>query len=222
MPAKRRTSTTARRASAAAREIPNFFDRLEWRCAGPYRGGRVGAVAGDPRERNTFYFGSTGGGVWKTMDGGVYWENTTDRFFKRASVGALAVAQADPNVIYVGMGESCIRGNVSHGDGVYRSTDAGKTWTHLGLSDTRHIAKVRVDPRDPNLVYAAALGHAHGPNEQRGIFRSKNGGTSWEHVLFRSQDAGANDLSIDPHNPRVLYASFWEARRGPSSLTSGG
>src|SRR5438132_8145590 len=195
---------------------------LEYRLVGPFRGGRVGAVAGDPSDLRIFYFGSTGGGVWKTTDGGVYWQNVSDGFFQRASVGARALAAADPNVLYAGMGESCIRGNVSHGDGVYRSTDGGKTWSHLGLADTRHISKIRVHPRDPNLLYVAALGHAHGPNDERGIYRSKDGGHSWEHVLFRSQDAGANDLSMDPHNPRVLYASFWEARRSPWSLSSGG
>ncbi|MBV9577569.1 MAG: glycosyl hydrolase [Chloroflexi bacterium] len=200
----------------------DMLHSLEYRMVGPYRGGRVGAVAGDPFESQVFYFGSTGGGVWKTYDGGIFWQNVSDGFFKRASVGAIAVARADPNVLYVGMGESCLRGNVSHGDGVYRSTDAGKTWTHLGLVETRHISKVRVHPSDPNLIYVAALGHAHGPNQQRGIYRSRDGGANWEHVLFRSPDAGANDLSMDPLNPRVLYASFWETRRGPSSLTSGG
>ena len=195
---------------------------LEYRLVGPFRGGRVGAVAGDPSDPRIFYFGSTGGGVWKTTDGGVYWQNVSDGFFQRASVGALALAAADPNVLYAGMGESCIRGNVSHGDGVYRSTDGGKTWSHIGLTDSRHISRIRVHPRDPNLVYVAALGHAHGPNAERGIYRSKDGGQTWEHVLFRSQDAGANDLSMDPHNPRVLYASFWEARRSPWGLTSGG
>ena len=200
----------------------DLLSGLEWRLLGPFRGGRVGAVAGDPHAPLVFYFGSTGGGVWKTTDGGAYWENVSDRFFQRASVGALAVAQADPNVVYAGMGESCIRGNVSHGDGVYRSTDAGRTWSHLGLQDTRHIAKVRVHPTNPDLVYVAALGHAHGPNQERGVFRSKDGGQSWEQVLFRGQDAGASDLSMDPHNPRVLYASFWETRRTPWSLTSGG
>ena len=199
-----------------------LLNNVEFRLVGPFRGGRVGAVTGDPSDARVFYFGSTGGGVWKTTDGGVYWQNVSDGFFQRASVGAIACAPADPNVLYVGMGESCIRGNVSHGDGVYRSTDGGKTWSHLGLSDTRHIAKVRVHPRDPNLVYVAALGHAHGPNAERGIFRSRDGGNTWEHVLFRSQDAGASDLSMDPHNPRVLYASFWEARRLPWGLTSGG
>ena len=200
----------------------DMLHTLEYRLVGPYRGGRVGAVAGDPFDAQVFYFGSTGGGVWKTNDGGIYWQNVSDGFFQRASVGAIALASADPNVLYVGMGESCIRGNVSHGDGVYRSTDAGKSWTHLSLRDTRHISKVRVHPSDPNLVYVAALGHAHGPNAERGVFRSRDGGATWEHVLFRGADAGANDLSMDPFNPRVLYASFWEARRGPSSLTSGG
>ncbi|TMG37902.1 MAG: glycosyl hydrolase [Chloroflexi bacterium] len=225
MPAKRRSTTSRRRSlrsDGATRQPANFFDRLEWRCAGPYRGGRVGAVAGDPRERNTFYFGSTGGGVWKTLDGGVYWENTSDRFFKRASVGAIAVAQADPNVVYVGMGESCIRGNVSHGDGMYRSTDAGKSWTHLGLERTRNIAKVRVHPEDPDTAYVAALGHAHGPNAERGVYRTRDGGKTWKRVLYRSERAGASDLSIDPNNPRIMYASFWEAIRRPWELVSGG
>lgn len=199
-----------------------MLQNLEYRLVGPFRGGRVGAVAGDPANPQVFYFGSTGGGVWKTFDGGIYWQNVSDAFFQRASVGAIAVSTSDPNVIYVGMGESCIRGNVSHGDGVYRSTDAGKTWTHLGLVDTRHIAKIRVHPRDANLVYVAALGHAHGPNPERGVFRSRDGGRTWERVLYRNQDAGASDLSMDPNNPRVLYASFWEARRTPYSLVSGG
>ena len=221
MPAKRR-SNSARRSSGAPREITNFFDKLEWRCAGPYRGGRVGAVAADPKDRNTFYFGSTGGGVWKSMDGGEYWENTSDRFFKRASVGGIAVSLSDPNVIYVGMGESCIRGNVSHGDGVYRSTDAGQTWTHLGLEKTRNIGKVRIHPEDPDTAYVAALGHAHGPNAERGVFRTRDGGKTWKRVLYRDENAGASDLSIDPNNPRIIYAAFWQAIRRPWELVSGG
>jgi len=222
MPARRRTTTSRRRSSGAQKEIPSFFDRLEWRNAGPYRGGRVSAVVGDPNDRNTFYFGSTGGGIWKTQDGGQYWENTTDGFSKRASVGGIGISQSDPNVIYVGMGESCIRGNVSHGDGVYRSTDAGKTWTHLGLDDTRNIGRVRVHPSDPDTAYVAALGHAHGRNTERGVFRSRDGGRTWKKVLYRSDAAGAVDLSIDPNNPRILYASFWEAIRRPWELVSGG
>ncbi|HMO55956.1 MAG TPA: glycosyl hydrolase [Roseiflexaceae bacterium] len=204
------------------RHDTNPLKQLEWRCIGPFRGGRVVAVAGDPSQQAVFYFGSTGGGVWKTTDAGQYWVNVSDGFFKRASVGAIAVAAADPNVIYVGMGEATIRGNVSHGDGVYRSTDAGRTWRHLGLAATRNISKVRVHPTDPNLVLVAALGHAHGSNAERGIFRSIDGGASWDHVLFRSEEAGASDLSIDPTNPRILYAGFWQTRRGPYEMISGG
>ncbi len=201
---------------------PALMSALEWRCIGPYRGGRVVAVAGDPARDQVFYFGSTGGGVWKTTDGGTIWENVSDGYFKRASVGALAVAPSDPNVIYAGMGESTIRGNVSHGDGVYRSTDAGKTWVHCGLAETRNIGKVRVHPQNADLVYVAALGHAHGANSERGVYRSRDGGKTWERVLFRSEKAGAIDLAIDPNNPRILYATLWEARRGPYELVSGG
>ncbi len=201
---------------------PALLRSLEWRLIGPYRGGRVVAVAGDPIHPQVFYFGSTGGGVWKTTDGGRYWENISDGFFKRASVGAIAVAESDPNVIYVGMGETTIRGNVSHGDGLYKSTDAGKTWTHLGLTETRNIAKVRIHPQNPDLVYVAALGHAHGPNAERGVYRSRDGGQTWEQVLFRSEKAGAIDLAMDPNNPRILYAAFWEAIRRPHELVSGG
>src|SRR5438309_1720227 len=192
--------------SRAARPTDLGLDALEWRCIGPWRGGRVGAVAGDPRDPQTFYFGSTGGGVWKTTDAGLYWENVSDGHFRRSSVGALAVSASDANVVYAGMGESCIRGNVSHGDGVYRSTDSGKSWQHVGLDETRHIAKVRVHPSDPDLVYVAALGHAHGPNPQRGVFRSRDGGRTWQKALYRGPKAGASDLSLDPNNPRILYA----------------
>src|SRR5438270_267380 len=171
---------------------------LEYRNIGPHRGGRVVAVAGHPRDPMTFYFGACAGGVWKTTDGGTFWENVSDGFFKTASVGALAVAESDPNVIYAGMGETTIRGNVSHGDGVYRSTDAGQTWTNVGLAETRHIGKIRIHPRDPDRVYVAALGHAWGPNEERGIYRSKDGGATWERVLFRDEGTGACDLVMDP------------------------
>jgi photosystem II stability/assembly factor-like uncharacterized protein len=204
---------------ATGREL---LGQLEFRSIGPTRGGRVVAVAGDPNKPAVFYFGSTGGGVWKTTDAGQYWENVSDGSFRRASVGALAVAHSDPNVIYAGMGESTIRGNVSHGDGVYKSTDAGKSWTHLGLEQTRNIGKVRVHPRDPDLVYVAAFGHAHGPNAERGLYRSKDGGRTWDNILFVSERAGVNDLSLDPANPRVLFAGSWEAERGPYYLNSGG
>ncbi len=201
---------------------PALLKSLEWRSIGPFRGGRVVAVAGDPSDAQVFYFGSTGGGVWKTSDGGLYWENVSDGFFKRASVGSIAVSASDANVIYVGMGESCIRGNVSHGDGVYKSTDRGKTWMHLGLENTRHIGKVHIHPHNPDLVYVAALGHAHGSNPERGVYRSQDGGKNWEQILFRSDKAGAIDLAMDPNNPRILYASFWETWRLPYTLISGG
>jgi photosystem II stability/assembly factor-like uncharacterized protein len=199
-----------------------LLQTVEWRLIGPHRGGRVVAVAGDPHEPMTFYFGACAGGVWKTTDGGTYWEPVSDGFFRTAAVGALAVSDSDPNVIYVGMGEACIRGDVSHGDGVYRSTDAGRTWQHLGLADTRFIGRVRVHPTNPDLVYVAALGHAFGPNRTRGVFRSKDGGRSWEQVLFRDEDTGAVDLSLDQTNPRVLFAALWQVRRTPWSLISGG
>ncbi len=199
-----------------------MLNSLEWRLIGPFRGGRVVAVAGDPVHTQVFYFGSTGGGIWKTSDGGIIWENVSDGFFKRASVGALAVSTADPNVIYAGMGETTIRGNVSHGDGVYKSADGGKTWIHLGLADTRNIAKVRIHPQNPDLVYVVALGHAHGPNPERGVYRSRDGGKTWEQILFRSAKAGAIDLAMDPNNPRILYAAIWEAQRKPYTLISGG
>jgi len=195
---------------------------LRWRSVGPFRGGRVVAVAGDPERSQVFYFGSTGGGVWKTDDAGWTWRNISDGFLKTASVGALAVSPSDPNVIYVGMGESCIRGNVAHGDGVYRSSDGGKTWQIVGLADSRHIARIRIHPRDHDLVYVAALGHVFGPNHERGVFRSADGGKTWHRVLFRSEQAGGCDLSMDVTNPRILYAAIWEAYRTPWSLSSGG
>jgi photosystem II stability/assembly factor-like uncharacterized protein len=200
----------------------SLLGSLRWRLIGPHRGGRVSAVAGDPADRQTFYFGACAGGVWKTTDGGLYWQNVSDGFFKTSAVGALTVADADPNVVFAGMGESNIRGNVSHGDGVYRSTDAGTTWTHCGLDQTRFIAEIRVHPKDADLVYVAALGNVFGVNEQRGIFRSRDGGRSWEHVLFRSDRTGAIDLAMDMTNPRVLYAAFWDVKREPWALTSGG
>ncbi|RIK44178.1 MAG: glycosyl hydrolase [Chloroflexi bacterium] len=195
---------------------------LKFRSIGPTRGGRVVAVTGHPTDLGTFYFGSTGGGVWKTDDAGLFWRNVSDGYFKRASVGAIALSPSDPNVLYVGMGETTIRGNVSHGDGVYKSTDGGKTWTHLGLEKTRGIGKVRIHPNNPDLVYVAAFGHAHGPNPERGLYRSTDGGKTWDLRLFRSERAGANDISLDPNNPRILFVGFWEAERGPHYMSSGG
>ncbi|MBI3681886.1 MAG: glycosyl hydrolase [Acidobacteria bacterium] len=205
---------------AGAQTVP--FQDLRYRLIGPYRGGRVTAVTGVPNQPGVYYFGATGGGVWKTTDGGRRWEPVSDGQFGAGSVGAIGVAESDPNVVYVGMGESPIRGNVSHGDGMYKSTDAGKTWKRIGLEDTRHIARVRVHPGNPDLVYVAALGHTFGPNEQRGVYRSKDGGKTWEKILDRGPKAGAIDLILDPSNARILYAAFWEVHRKPWTLESGG
>ncbi|HXS66586.1 MAG TPA: hypothetical protein VN767_27335 [Streptosporangiaceae bacterium] len=199
-----------------------FLDQLSWRLVGPHRGGRVVAVAGHPKDRSTFYFGSTGGGVWRTTDAGNSWANLSDGFFRRAAVGAIALAPSEPSVIYVGMGESTIRNNASSGDGVYRSVNGGLTWSHLGLEATRHISSLRVDPTDSDIAYVAALGHAHGPNPERGVYRTRDGGANWELVLHRGEDAGAADLCLDPRNPRVIYATMWQGRRLPWRMDSGG
>lgn len=199
-----------------------FLGSLKWRSIGPYRGARVVAVAGDPADPLVFYFGATGGGIWKTSDAGTYWENVSDRYLTTAAVGAIAVAPSDPKIIYAGTGEPCFQHNESHGDGVYKSTDGGKTWANVGLRDSRHIAKIRIDPRDPDLVYVAALGHTWGSNSERGVFRSKDGGHTWAQVLFRSDKAGAVDLCMDPANPRILYASIYELLGLPWTMRSGG
>jgi photosystem II stability/assembly factor-like uncharacterized protein len=195
---------------------------LEFRTIGPFRGGRVTAVTGVRHDPSTFYFGATGGGVWKTTDGGSNWQVVSDKDFKTGSIGAIAVSESDPNVVYVGTGEGPIRGNVSHGDGVYKSTDAGRTWKNVGLRDTRQIARVRVHPRNPDLVYVAAQGHVWGPNAERGIFRSEDGGKTWKKILYVDDKTGASDLAMDPANPRILYAGFWQVVRHPWELVSGG
>lgn len=206
------------RASLAPPTAPvpaSALQALRWRSIGPFRGGRAVAVAGLPSERLVFYQGSTGGGVWKTEDGGHRWTNVSDGFFGTGSVGAIAVAESDPDVVYVGTGETCLRGNISHGDGVYRSGDGGRTWAHVGLEDTRHIGRIRIHPRDPDRAYVAALGHAWGPNSERGVYRTRDGGATWERVLFVDEETGAVDLVLDPANADVLYATTWQARRYP-------
>ncbi len=215
------TNSDSSRAQQASQSNP--LSGLRWRNIGPFRGGRSVAVAGVASQPMVYYFGGTGGGVFKTKDGGVNWTPVSDgQPFGTGTVGAIEVSQSDPNVVYVGMGESCIRGNFSHGDGVYKSTDAGKTWKRAGLEDSRIIGRIRVHPKNPDLVYVAALGHAAGANEQRGVFRSKDGGKTWERALFKSNKAGAVDLSMDPSNPNVLYAAIWEVKRTPYSMESGG
>lgn len=207
--------------TAPASSWEQLQQSLSYRSIGPFRGGRSAACLGVPSRPNHFLFGATGGGVWKTEDGGHTWFNLSDGYFG-GSIGAVAMADSDPNVIYVGGGEKTVRGNVSHGDGVWKSLDGGKTWQFVGLGDTQFIPRIRIHPTDPNTVYVAALGHLYGPNQQRGIYRTRDGGKSWEQVLFVNDEAGAVDLVIDPNNARVLYASMWQVRRTPYSLESGG
>jgi photosystem II stability/assembly factor-like uncharacterized protein len=199
----------------------NALKAMKWRQVGPFRGGRALAgtgVAGDPL---TYYFGSVAGGVWKTTNGGNTWTPMTDKT-GIMSVGAIAVAPSDSNVLYVGTGESCWRGDISYGDGMYKSVDGGKTWTHIGLEDTRHISRVIVHPTNPDIVFVAAMGHAYGPNETRGVFRSSDGGKTWQKVLFKDNKTGAIDLTFDPSNPHVLFAALYEAQRYPWTAVSGG
>jgi photosystem II stability/assembly factor-like uncharacterized protein len=199
------------------------FKAMQWRNVGPFRGGRTNAVTGVPGDPITYYFGSTGGGIWKTEDAGLNWRNVSDGFFKSSSVGAIAVAPGDANVLYAGMGEHAVRGVMtSHGDGVYKSTDAGKTWKHSGLPHSRHIAAIRVHPQNHDLVYAAVQGALFGPSEHRGVYRSKDGGSTWEKILYLNENTGACDLSMDPANPRILYAGMWDHQRYPWKVRSGG
>ena len=202
-------------------EFPDALKAMEWREVGPYRGGRSAAVAGIPEDRNTYYFGATGGGVWKTQNGGQAWENVSDGYFG-GSIGAVAVSAWDPNVVYVGGGEKTVRGNVSPGDGMWKSSDAGDTWARIGLNDSQHISRIRIHPKNPDLVYAAVMGHLFGPSEQRGVYRSRDGGRTWERVLYVNDEVGAVDLAMDPANARILYASFWRVLRTPYTLESGG
>ncbi|MEO1053872.1 MAG: glycosyl hydrolase [Bacteroidota bacterium] len=198
-----------------------LYNGLEWRSIGPFRGGRSAAVTGVPGKPNLYYFGATGGGIWRTKDAGNTWENISDGFFG-GSIGAVAVSDFDNNVIYVGGGEVTVRGNVSHGYGMWKSVDAGTTWQQIGLENSRHIPRVLIHPKNPDLVYAAVLGDLYKSSTERGVYRSKDGGKSWERVLFANADAGAVELTFDPNNPRILYASTWRVRRTPYSLESGG
>ena len=194
-----------------------LFQELKWRSIGPFRGGRVLAVTGVRGQPETYYFGSVGGGVWKTNDAGRTWKPIFDSQ-PIASIGAIAVAPSDANVIYVGSGEADMRSSISYGNGMYKSTDAGKTWTQIGLSDSRQIGRILVDPRDANRVFVAALGHAYGPNQERGVFRSKDGGKKWQKILFHDENTGAIDLAFEPGNPRTIYAALWQTRRPPWSI----
>ncbi len=201
---------------------PGLYSGMEWRNIGPNRGGRSIAAPGSDSRPLEYYFGATGGGLWKTTDGGTTWEPVTDGQIGSASVGALAVCEANPDIVYIGTGEVQLRGNIQPGDGLYKSTDAGETWEHIGLREARNFGRVRVDPNDCNRVYAAAFGHYGAPNPERGVYRSLDGGDSWEKVLYRDEKTGAVDISIDPSNPDIIYAALWEAWRKPWAMSSGG
>jgi photosystem II stability/assembly factor-like uncharacterized protein len=208
--------------AAAEKKSDSPFAGLTFRQIGPFRGGRVTAVTGVQSDPMTYYFGATGGGIFKTVDGGIHWAPVADGQVKLGSVGAIAVADSDPNIVYAGMGEGDIRGNASHGDGVYKSTDAGHTWTHMGLTDTQQIAALQIDAKNPDIVFVAALGHMAGPNEERGVYRTLDGGKTWKKVLFRSNVAGAVDVAVDPLNSNIVYAAFWQVIRKPWTFESGG
>jgi photosystem II stability/assembly factor-like uncharacterized protein len=210
------------RASTPAARIPEtLFGAMRWRQVGPFRGGRVLAVTGVPREPNVFYFGGASSGIWRSSDAGANWEPIFDKE-DIASIGSIAVAPSDHNIIYAGSGEACIRGNITYGNGVYKSRDRGKTWKNMGLKNTRHIGALIVDPKNPNVVFVAALGHAYGPNEERGIFRTTDGGATWQKVLYKDNQTGAIDVVFDPNNSGTLFASLWEVYRTPWSMNSGG
>ncbi len=199
----------------------SLYSGIRWREVGPFRGGRSSTVTGVPGNQNLYYFGAVGGGVWKTNDAGQTWANITDNYFG-GTVGAVAVAESDPNVIYAGEGEQTLRNNVSSGWGVWKSTDAGSTWKHIGLTDSRHISRIRIHPKNPEVVYVAALGNLWKPNEMRGVFKSIDGGTTWKKVLYVNETAGAGDLILDPNNPRIIYATTWNMKRNGYRMDSGG
>ena len=208
-------------AAEAQQYDAKLMEGMKYRLVGPYRGGRSLTAVGVPSDPNTYYFGAVSGGIWKSVNGGNTW---TPLFEKQSvsSIGSIAVADSDPNVVYAGTGEACIRGNISYGDGLYKSTDAGKTWTNVGLQDTRHIGRVIIHPRNADIVYVAALGHAYGTNTERGVFRTTDGGKHWEKVFYLNDKTGAIDITFVPSNPHILFAAMWEAGRTPWSLTSGG
>ncbi|MFZ0702465.1 MAG: hypothetical protein WAM80_11525, partial [Candidatus Acidiferrales bacterium] len=198
-----------------AQQYPeSLYQELHWRMIGPFRGGRTRAISGVASEPNVFYIAQVNGGVWKTTDYGETWEPIFDAE-PTQSVGALEVAPCDPNIIYVGSGEGLQRPDLSVGDGMYKSTDAGKTWVHLGLDDAEQIAQLAIDPRDPNHVLVAVVGHPYGPSEMRGIFRTTDGGQTWDKVLYKDQYTGGGDVEIDPQNPDIVYASLWDSVSGP-------
>ena len=210
-------------ATAQNTDAESYYSPLTYRNIGPYRGGRSVSATGVIGDPLTYYMGTTGGGLWKTTDAGQRWENISDGFFKTGSLGAIAVAPSDSNVLYCGMGEHAPRGVMtSYGDGVYKSTDAGKTWEHMGLKATQHISRIVVHPSDPDIAWVAAQGALYGPNKERGIFKTTDGGKTWKNMLFVNELTGCSELSMDPSNPRILYAAMWHHQRKPHIVISGG
>jgi len=218
---KKQTSQQASTQTSTGAIDEKLFGAMRWRQVGPFRGGRVLAVTGVPGEPNVFYFGGASSGIWKSSDAGANWEPIFDKE-GTASIGSIAVSSSDHNIIYVGTGEACIRGNITYGNGVYKSLDGGKSWKNIGLKDTQHIGAVVIDPKNANIVFVAALGHAYGPNDERGIFRTTDGGATWQKVLFKDSKTGAIDVVFDPNNSNTLFAALWEVVRTPWSLSSGG
>ncbi|MHB8529044.1 MAG: WD40/YVTN/BNR-like repeat-containing protein, partial [Caulobacteraceae bacterium] len=209
-------------ALAAVAAIPDSaFNAMKWRGIGPYRGGRSDAVVGVAGQPNVFYFGAAAGGVWKTTDAGGRWRPIFDGE-PNLSIGAIAVAPSNADIVYVGTGESALRGDITYGNGVYKSADGGRTWSRVGLADSRQIGAVIVDPANPNIVLVAAIGHAFGPNSERGVFRTTDGGRTWTRVLYKDDQTGAIDVTFDPHNAKIVYAALWQVRRQPWNLSSGG
>ncbi|MDE3253813.1 MAG: glycosyl hydrolase, partial [Bacteroidota bacterium] len=199
-----------------------LFSHVKYRLVGPFRGGRSGAVTGSYKNKNTFYFGSTGGGVWKTQDGGSNWKNISDKYFG-GTIGSVAVAPSDESIVYVGEGENTLRGNVSEGlGGMWRSDDGGKSWHNLGLKEGRHIIRIIIDPKDANTVWVAVMGHLFGPNEERGVYKTTDGGKTWKRTLYVNNQTACSDLVMEPGNPSVLYAGMWRVIRTPYSMESGG
>ena len=192
----------------AQQDSSSVLKGMTWRNIGPNRGGRSLGISGSPSRKNEYYFGAVGGGLWKTTDGGLNWKPVTDGQLTSSSVGAVAVSPTNPDIIYIGTGETEFRGNIMQGDGVYKSIDGGKTWKNIGLKNTQTISRVRVHPTNPDIVYVSALGHAYGPNEDRGVFKTMDGGKTWTKVLFVNAKAGAEDLVIDPQNPETIYTSI--------------
>ena len=207
-------ANTAAEGPATRAAIADLFAGLRWRMIGPFRGGRVAAATGVPGRPNEFYMGAVTGGVWKTIDAGRVWEPVSDSM-PTSSIGAIMVAPSAPDTVYVGSGESSLRDSVGFGNGMYKSVDAGKTWTHIGLDGTQHIGKIAIDPHNPNVVFVAAIGHLYASNPERGVFRTRDGGKTWKKVLGPNNDVGAVEVIIDPTNPKVVYAGLWNARRPP-------